>query len=164
MNHIKKSPKGARSLARLWAVKAWVQHTHETLSFEDLWADVQRFQHDPDLLPEGAYHHSDEEFCQTLIQTSLTKDAFLRLHIQSILPATWPWDRLDPLITAVLCIACAERIALPQHPKAMIISEYVDIAAMFCSTKSISLVNALLDKALQALENDTSQNHGMRNI
>jgi len=65
--------------------------------------------------------------------------------IAQSLPADWPFERLDPVLRALLRAAVAE-LSMPEGPPArVVINEYLDVAHGFFHGDEPRLVNGLLD-------------------
>jgi N utilization substance protein B len=65
--------------------------------------------------------------------------------IAASLPADWPFDRLDPVLRALLRAAVAE-LSMPDGPPVrVVINEYLDVAHGFFAGDEPRLVNGALD-------------------
>lgn len=65
--------------------------------------------------------------------------------IAESLPADWPFDRLDPVLRALLRAAVAE-LSMPDGPPSrVVINEYLDVAHGFFTGEEPRMVNGLLD-------------------
>jgi transcription antitermination protein NusB len=67
-------------------------------------------------------------------------------RIAAHLPAEWPFDRLDPVLRALLRAAAAELAMTDGPPVRVVINEYLDVAHGFFHGDEPRLVNGLLDK------------------
>jgi len=71
-------------------------------------------------------------------------------QIQQVIAANlsekWPVERLEPLLKAILKCSIAELAFIKTSPKAVVISEYIDIAKSFYQDAEPKMVNAVLDK------------------
>ena len=87
----------------------------------------------------------DEKFFRHLLAASAIDPMGLDNLIVAALPPTWPLERLDSVLRALLRIAVVELKANPDIPPLVTISEYVAIAHAFFGGKEPSLVNGLLN-------------------
>lgn len=65
--------------------------------------------------------------------------------IAGSLPAEWPFDRLDPVLRALLRAAVAEFLMADGPPVRVVINEYLDVAHGFFTGEEPRLVNGALD-------------------
>ncbi|MCB8874403.1 transcription antitermination factor NusB [Acidisoma silvae] len=66
-------------------------------------------------------------------------------RIADHLPAEWPFERLDPVLRALLRAAAAELSMTDGPPVRVVINEYLDVAHGFFHGDEPKLVNGLLD-------------------
>lgn len=66
-------------------------------------------------------------------------------RISGHLPAEWPFERLDPVLRALLRAAAAELAMTDGPPPRVVINEYLDVAHGFFHGEEPKLVNGLLD-------------------
>jgi N utilization substance protein B len=130
----------ARSVARKLAVQALYRWQLNDSPWQDL---VQEFATDPDMAK------ADREYFRSLIQAAGEQRAVLDEQLA-------PWlDRapaaLDPVEHAVLWVSLIELRDRPDIPFRVVISEGVALARRFGSVEGHKFVNAILDRAAQAL-------------
>ena len=65
--------------------------------------------------------------------------------ISSVLTEAWTWERLDPVLRAVLWAGCAELTANEKASVAVVVSEYLNISKGFLPPEQTGFVNKLLD-------------------
>ena len=93
----------------------------------------------------------DEKFFRHLLAASAIEPVALDRLIVAALPPSWPLERLDSVLRALLRIAVVELKANPEIPPLVTISEYVAIAHAFFGGKEPSLVNGLLHHLAQQI-------------
>ncbi|GBQ92183.1 transcription antitermination factor NusB [Acetobacter nitrogenifigens DSM 23921 = NBRC 105050] len=74
--------------------------------------------------------------------------------LSETLPASWPVNRLDPVLRAILVAAIAELDAPEAPPAGVVINEYLDVAHGFFSGDETKLVNGVLDGVAKRLRRE----------
>lgn len=74
--------------------------------------------------------------------------------ISGALDPSWPIDRLESVLLAILRCGAFELRSRPDVPGGAVITEYVDIAHAFYGGKEPALVNAVLDKLARVLREE----------
>ncbi|GEO82476.1 transcription antitermination factor NusB [Pararhodospirillum oryzae] len=114
---------------------------------------------DPDGIFEPTETRADLEplegelFC-TLVRGAQAEMDRLDDVIRPTLSSEWPWERLEPVVRAVLRAGVYELLERPRTPPRVAIKEYVDIAAAFYTGAEKGLVNAVLDKVARSARPD----------
>jgi N utilization substance protein B len=74
--------------------------------------------------------------------------------LASCLDATWPVERLELIMRAILRAGAFELLVhVDTHPR-IIISEYVDVSHAFFAGREPAMVNGVLDKLARAIRAD----------
>ncbi|ABC22621.1 transcription antitermination factor NusB [Rhodospirillum rubrum] len=109
--------------------------------------------------PEGIFDPTEEiaaleppdgELFAMLVRGAHAELARLDEVIGASLSADWPWDRLEPVVRAVLRAGVYELLERQRTPPRVAIKEYVDIAAAFYSGAEPGMVNAVLDRVARS--------------
>jgi transcription antitermination protein NusB len=141
---MKVDKKQMRSAARLYAVQALFQMevSHQTVEAVTAEFETHRFGavYDDDEMAEGDVTHF-----RAVVDGAVNWQARIDQMTDRALVATWPIDRIDPVLRALFRAAGAELVNMPTPPK-VTINEYVDVAkAFFPEGKEAKFVNAVLD-------------------
>lgn len=94
-----------------------------------------------------------------IVEGVLAKETQLETLLESLLAKDWAKARTSPLLLAVLRAALFEMTEKPGLSSAIVISEYVDIAAGFFDEPELGFVNAALDHAALTVRSGASS-HG----
>lgn len=65
----------------------------------------------------------------------------------------WTFERMDPLIIAILRCGLFEILTFLELPIPIIISEYLEVTHAFCGQKEAQFVNSLLDRLARLFRN-----------
>ncbi len=136
--------KQMRSAARLYAVQALFQmeSTGQTIAAICREFEVHRFGATYD---EGEFVEGDVTHFRALVDHAVNYQALIDQMTDRALVASWPIDRIDPVIRALFRAAGAELTQMATPPK-VTITEFVDVAkAFFPEGKESKFVNAVLD-------------------
>jgi N utilization substance protein B len=136
--------KQMRSAARLYAVQALFQmeSSGQTVRAVCREFEVHRF---GATYEEGEFIEGDVEHFREVVEKAVNWQAKIDQMTDRALVATWPIDRIDPVIRALFRAAGAELVDMKTPPK-VTINEYVDVAkAFFPDGKEHKFVNAVLD-------------------
>lgn len=135
----------ARSAARLYAVQALFQMEASGQTAEAVAAEFET--HRMGLpLDDGAppLAEGDTQLFRRLVGTAVNEQAKVDQLTHRALVATWPIDRIDPVLRALFRAAGAEMLS--DTPPKVVITEFVDVArAFFPDGKEAGFVNAVLD-------------------
>lgn len=82
----------------------------------------------------------------TIVRAAVKDQTQIDERIAAQLPAEWPFDRLDPVLRALLRAAAAELAMTDGPPARVVINEYLDVAHGFFHGDEPKLVNGLLDQ------------------
>lgn len=136
--------KQMRSAARLYAVQALFQmeSSGQTVNAVCREFETHRFGATYD---EGEFIEGDADHFRAVVEKAVNWQARIDQMTDRALVATWPIDRIDPVIRALFRAAGAELVDMATPPK-VAITEYVDVAkAFFPDGKESKFVNAVLD-------------------
>ncbi|MFN4157512.1 MAG: transcription antitermination factor NusB [Gemmobacter sp.] len=138
-----------KSAARLYAVQALFQmeasgQTAEAVAREfethRFGASVEAEDGSVEELAEG-----DVTLFRALVGHAVNQQALVDQMTDRALVATWPIDRIDPVLRALFRAGGAELVAMDTPPR-VIITEYVEVARAFLpGGKEPKFVNAVLD-------------------
>ncbi|MBE1236819.1 transcription antitermination factor NusB [Phaeovibrio sulfidiphilus] len=102
----------------------------------------------------------DGELFGLLARGTVHERARIDEVLRASLSSDWPWERLEPLLRAVLRVSIYELLERPSTPVPVIIKEYVDLAASFYSGPERGLVNAVLDRLGRTLRSGAAGTDG----
>jgi N utilization substance protein B len=133
-----------KSAARLYAVQALFQMESSGQTVEAVTREFETHRfgavYDEDEMLEGDVGHF-----RSLIDLAVNHQARIDQLTDRALVATWPIDRIDPVLRALFRAAGGEMLETDTPPK-VVITEFVDIAkAFFPEGKEPKFVNAVLD-------------------
>ena len=133
-----------KSAARLYAVQALFQMESSGQTVEGVTREFEshRFGATYD---EGEFAEGDVDHFRAVVGSAVNWQAKIDQMTDRALVATWPIDRIDPVLRALFRAAGAELVDMATPPK-VTINEYVDVAkAFFPDGKEPKFVNAVLD-------------------
>lgn len=143
-----------RGAARLSAVQALYQMDIGDVTLEETLAQFA-----PRLkgvtLDDDTYLPADADYFGQIVRGVLKNQIEIDPLIDSTLPATWPVQRIDATLRALLRAGAFEILHKPDVPKAVVISEYVDVANAFFDEGEPGLVNGVLDKLARTMQDRT---------
>lgn len=142
----------ARSAARLNAVQALYQMAMSGGTAEAIVAQFAatgatgRADDDDEPVAEA-----DKELFAELVRGTRDKLTEVDEMIAGCLDDTWPVERMEILLRAILRCGAYEMFAKPTVPARVVISEYIRVADAFFEGKEPALVNAVLDRLARVL-------------
>ncbi len=133
-----------KAAARLYAVQALFQMEAAGQSVDRVAREFETHRfgaiYDDDEMAEG-----DRDLFRQIVEAAVNWQAKIDQMTDRALVATWPINRIDPVLRALFRAAGAELSATATPPK-VIITEFVDVArAFFPEGKEPKFVNAVLD-------------------
>ncbi len=142
-----------RSLARLCAVQALYQMDIGKVSLEKTLKEFTLQREGAELDNEQSLPADHDYFAQ--IVTGVTKYQ-LKIDplIDKILRDDWPVTRIDSILRAILRAASFELLYKKSIPKAVIISEYMEIADAFFEGNIPKMVNGVLDRLANSQQSE----------
>ncbi len=142
----------ARSVARLTAVQALYQLAISGGTTEGIIGQFSA------VGPNGRADDGDEPIAEAdnalfaqLVRGTRGRMAEVDEMLSSCLDDTWPVERMEVLLRAILRCGVYELLSQPSVPARVVISEYVRVADAFFEGKEPALVNAILDKLARVL-------------
>lgn len=149
-----------RSSSRLAAVQALYQHKFGEKSIDDIAREFMAGDIGREVIEEDELAGT-ETFVPvmpadpSLFAGILSSYAQNASRIDEMLAASfteeWPADRVELTLKAILQAGTAELMAYPETPVAIIITEYMDIAASFYSGPEVKVTNGILDRLAKIL-------------
>lgn len=127
----------------------WCCRTLDDLSAGGVWRLPELYQSDMILRrkPEAKVD-SDRDFAARLVRTALSGYEKYFEKVVSMVPG-WDRDRLFSSDMAIIACAMAEIENFADIPAKVSLNEYVEISKFYCSPKSRSFVNGILDRIIK---------------
>ncbi len=93
----------------------------------------------------------DEIFVKTLLRkTILNSDTLMELIDSNT--TNWEIERVALMDTLVMQLAITEIMEFPEIPVKVSLNEYIEIAKFYCTSKSSTFVNGILDKIVREIK------------
>ncbi len=86
-----------------------------------------------------------------IVRTATLQQDTLDAMLAQALPETWPLERLDPVLRALMRAGGAELWMSDGPPVKVVINEYLDVAHGFFSGEEPKLANGVLDRLAHLL-------------
>jgi N utilization substance protein B len=146
--------KGSRTASRLAAAQALYQLDIAPIPVEDVLA--QALSRPVALSEEGEGEGTeiaepDADLLVQLIRGGFEDREELDGMIRASLSADWPFERLEPLVHAILLAGAYELWRKGDVPARVVVSEYVGIAHAFYTGAEPGMINAVLDRLARKL-------------
>ena len=93
----------------------------------------------------------DEKTGTSLINCIANEQDILQQKIVPHFSAGWTWEKVQPLMQALLLVAVAEKFCFPNIKRTILIDEYLDIAHGFFAAKECAFVNKMLDTVYKTM-------------
>ncbi|HEY0214358.1 MAG TPA: transcription antitermination factor NusB [Paenirhodobacter sp.] len=141
-----------KSAARLYAVQALFQMEASGQGPDRVAREFETFRFGLPLEDDGAeLAEGDSNLFRRVLEDAVVWQAKIDQATDHGLAASWPIDRIDPVLRALFRAAGAE-LATPVTPPKVVINEYVEVArAFFPEGREAKFVNAVLDHMARAL-------------
>ncbi|MBE7619969.1 transcription antitermination factor NusB [Gluconacetobacter entanii] len=94
---------------------------------------------------EGLVPDADVRLFTAIVRGSVARQKEIDAMVVDVLPSSWPMERLDPVLRALLRAAGGELTAQDPAPSRVIINEYMDVAHGFFSGDEPRMLNGVLD-------------------
>jgi N utilization substance protein B len=139
-----------RTLSRVAAVQALYQAEQATQSPETVIDQFVRHRigdtpgHGD--LNDGHLTEADIPLFARIVRTATQQQDTIDTMIATALPETWPLDRLDPVLRAVMRAGAAELWMADGPPAKVVINEYLDVAHGFFDGDEPRMANGILDR------------------
>ena len=141
-----RSPRQARSVARLTCVQALYQMEISGVGVETIVREFSQHRFDRDLEGERLAQ-ADEEFFADILRGVVADRETVDEVITRRLAEGWRLERIDATVRAILRCAVYELTGSPQTPREIAIDEYVEVAKSFFGASSeTAFVNGILDR------------------
>jgi transcription antitermination protein NusB len=102
------------------------------------------------LLPQLFTNSDDEEFVKVLLRKSILNSeknsALIDTHTTN-----WEVERIALMDKLVMQLAITELMEFPEVPVKVTLNEYIEIAKDYCTAKSSTFVNGILDKIVKEM-------------
>ena len=124
----------------------WCCHTLDDLAKGLPWQLPELYQSDVVRKRKpGAVMDSDRDFVRKLVRCALSGyERYFAKVTASV--SDWDSDRLFSTDMAIIACAMAEIEHFPEIPQNVTMNEYIEISKFYCSPKSRSFINGLLDR------------------
>lgn len=149
-----------RSAARLAAVQVLFQHEQQGGNISpkklinDLSLQLLEEHMDDGDDEDNLSYEPDTEFLTEIASGAISRLPEIDAEIIPRLADQWRYDRIDPVLRALLRVAIYELKYQTATPAKVVINEYVDVAAAFGPQEETAFVNGLLDGAARDLRPD----------
>ena len=144
--------KVARSVARLSAVQALYQLAMSGGTSESIISQFGSNEADePSVEDDEIIAQADNVLFAELVRGTSEKMAEIDEMVASCLDESWPVERMEVLLRAILRCGAYEMSSQASVPARVVISEYIRVADAFFEGKEPALVNAVLDKLAHVL-------------
>lgn len=144
-----------RTLSRVAAVQALYQAEQATQSPETV---IDQFvRHRIGNIPgrggldDGHLTEAQVPLFARIVRTATEQQDVIDGMIVQALPESWPLDRLDPVLRALLRASGAELWMSDGPPAKVVINEYLDVAHGFFAGDESRLANGVLDRVAHLL-------------
>lgn len=98
----------------------------------------------------------DEAFMFAIVNTAIKEQSKIDNLIQQRLVGNWTVAKLDLVLRAIIRCAMAELLLGEKIEKAVLCSEYTNLASEFCSNKEVGFINGIVDKLYSLAIKSTS--------
>jgi N utilization substance protein B len=144
-----------RTLSRVAAVQALFQSEQGSQSAETVIDQFvrHRFGDVPGRggLDDGHVIEAQVPLFARIVRTASLQQDTLDAMLASALPETWPLERIDPVLRALMRAGASELWMADGPPAKVVINEYLDVAHGFFSGDEARLANGVLDRLAHLL-------------
>jgi N utilization substance protein B len=102
-------------------------------------------------LEDGHLTEAQVPLFARIVRTATQQQDTIDTMLVQALPETWPMDRLDPVLRALLRAGAAELWMADGPPAKVVINEYLDVAHGFFAGEESRLANGVLDRVAHLL-------------
>jgi N utilization substance protein B len=96
-------------------------------------------------------NEEDAKFASDLLRNSLLRESEIRKMIDSN-TTNWEIERIALMDILVMQLAITEIMVFPEIPVKVTLNEYIEIAKYYCTAKSSTFINGILDKVVKELK------------
>ena len=146
-------PANQRGAARLAAVQALYQMDIGRATLEDTLAQFGAFHLGREVEGEQ-YLPADADFFRQILTGVAKHQLTIDPAIDAALVDSWPVERVDATLRAILRAATFELTRRQDIPPRVVITEYVDIARAFYEDDATGMVNGVLDTVARSAGGD----------
>jgi len=107
--------------------------------------------------------NEDYEFASGLIDNVLKHQRAIDLMVREKID-NWEYERVSIIDKILIRMCIAELLFFPEIPPKVSINEALEIAKMYCSQRSPTFINGVLDGILSALKKDNKLNKTGRGL
>lgn len=150
-----KNPDRSRTASRVAAVQALFQSEQAQDSPERV---IDQFiRHRLGALPgtdgfeDGRVPEAKVPLFARIVRAAVAQQDTIDRMIAEALPADWPFERLDPVLRAVMRAGAAELAMSDGPPAKVVINEYLDVAHGFFAGDEPRMANGVLDRLAHLL-------------
>lgn len=144
MSTPRRKPPVARSAARLGAVQALYQMDIAGTDVGEVLAQFSA-RAAGDAFDEGQCGPADFSFLKEVVDGVVREQSVIDPAIDRLLDKSWPLNRLDATLRAILRAAAYEIMFIEKVPARVAINEYLDVAHAFFAEQEPKLVNGVLN-------------------
>ncbi len=137
-----------RAGARLAAVQALYQMDVAGRGSEAVVREFLEFR----LPKDERVEEVDPEHFSAIVRGVVEEQRTVDAAVAGVLAKGWKPERLDKTVRAILRCGAWELSARPDTPRAVVIDEYVNVAAGFFDGSELNFINAALDKLAKATD------------
>jgi N utilization substance protein B len=102
-------------------------------------------------LEDGHVNEAQVPLFARIVRTATLQQDTLDAMLVNALPETWPLERIDAVLRALMRAGAAELWMADGPPAKVVINEYLDVAHGFFSGDEAGLANGVLDKVAHLL-------------
>jgi transcription antitermination protein NusB len=141
----RRTPPVSRSAARLGAVQALYQMD---LAGTDVGEVLAQFSSRAagEAFDDGQCGEADFPLLKAIVDGVVREQTAIDPALNAALDPTWPLNRIDATLRAILRAAAYEIMFMPNIPARVTITEYLDVAHAFFAGDEPPLVNGVLNK------------------
>ncbi len=141
----RRAPPVSRSAARLGAVQALYQMD---LAGTDVGEVLAQFSSRAagEAFDDGQCGEADFPLLKAIVDGVVREQTAIDPALNAALDPTWPLNRIDATLRAILRAAAYEIMFMPNIPARVTITEYLDVAHAFFAGDEPPLVNGVLNK------------------
>lgn len=136
----------SRTIARMAATQALYQCEQTGANPESVIMEFIRHRHIASTasFDDGHIPDADLNLLEEIVRNTVKRRDSVDRTLGNLLPESWPMDRLDPVLRALLRAAIGEMMT--ELPAQIAINEYLDVAHGFFSGDEPKMVNGILDR------------------
>ena len=155
--NIMKRPRTLTRIAAVQAIFQWEQGIEKAANLLIEQFLIHRISpdfHDETYI-DGKTHIPNIPLFTSVVQGFVHRSPEIDTIIKSSLPNEWPFQRLDPIIRAILRAAVTELLLNNiEPPKKVIINEYIDVSHAFSNGDESVLINGILNNLANRLRKE----------